>query len=366
MGLWILLGLVVVGIALGLLAWTHLRRSELTAFDEPREAPFSERADPTEGQADALARISTLSADGAFGKKRLQALRTQLDTLFDLEDLPVEVRAAGAGHLAGEWVLAPGADPDRRLLYVHGGGFVVGSPKSHRTLTAKLSQLAGAAVLAVDYRLMPEHRRTAGIEDCQTAYRWILENGPDGAAPVQALFVAGDSAGGNLTLMLLAWARDEGLRAADGAVALSPATDMTLRSPTLRANAATDPILRPLAAVFRLPITLLFYGSWLLARIRPDHPSVSPACGDLSNLPPTLVHGSDAEMLVGDGRRWVNKARAAGSPATLQTWPHMVHVWQMFGPELEETREALDEIASFLERCAPRAAKSAENIASQA
>ncbi|MCP5059678.1 MAG: alpha/beta hydrolase [bacterium] len=159
MGLEILLGLVVVAIAFGWLARTHLYRSDLVAFDEPRETPFSERAEPSEGHADVLARIRTLSDGGGMGKKRLRALRTQLDTLFDLDDLPAEVRSAGADHFSAEWVLAPGADPDRRLLYVHGGGFVVGSPRSHRTLTVKLSELAGAAVLAVDYRLMPEHRR---------------------------------------------------------------------------------------------------------------------------------------------------------------------------------------------------------------
>ena len=100
-------------------------------------------------------------------------------------------------------------------------------------------------MLAIDYRLMPEHPRRAGIEDCRTAYRWMLEHGPDGAAPAQAVFVAGDSAGGNLTLSLIAWVRDQGLRAPDAAVALSPLTDATLASPSLRTNVAQRSHARP-------------------------------------------------------------------------------------------------------------------------
>ena len=226
---------------------------------------------------------------------------------------------------------------------------MAGSPKSHRAITDRLSKLADAAVLSLDYRLLPENTRRQGIEDCQQAYRWILANGPEGALDLDFLAVAGDSAGGNLTLTLIAWARDEGLRAVDAAIAFSPATDMTLTSPSLSSNIATDPMLGPaFGKLARVPKVLMWWVSWFTYRIRPADPVASPVRGDLSGLPPVLVQVSEAEMLFDDARRYVSKAQAAGSPVALQSWPHMVHVWQVFTPELPEADHAYDNIAEFL------------------
>ncbi|MDH4041148.1 MAG: alpha/beta hydrolase, partial [Gammaproteobacteria bacterium] len=203
--------------------------------------------------------------------------------------------------------------------------------------------------LAIDYRLMPEHRRMAGIQDCRTAYSWILANGPEGPGPAERLYVAGDSAGGNLTLSLIAWVRDQGIRQPDAAVAFSPATDTTFASPTVRRNMDSDAMLGPMFRdLARVPVPLLWWFSWLQARISPSNPVVSPVFGDLSGLPPTLVQVSEAEILYGDAIRYVNRAVAAGSPARLQSWPHMVHVWQMFYPRLTEAREAWDEVGKFI------------------
>ena len=103
-------------------------------------------------------------------------------------------------------------------------------------------------------------------------------------------------------------------------------------------------------ALAKIPRTLLLWGAWLQTRIRPSDPRISPVYGDLAGLPPLLVQASEAEMLRDDARRYANKAAAAGSPVTLQTWAHMVHVWQIFHPELPEGREALEEIRRFLAR----------------
>jgi acetyl esterase/lipase len=236
----------------------------------------------------------------------------------------------------------------KRLLYIHGGAYIMGSPLSHRTLTSKFAEISGAAVLAIDYRLMPDHRRRAGIEDCRTAYRWLLDNGPNGPGPASAAFVAGDSAGGNLTLSLLAWIRDQGLRAPNAAVALSPATDASLGSPSLRANIASDAMLGPLfGPLAKVPETLLLWIGWLQNRMRPCDPLISPVYAELAGLPPLLVHASAIEMLKDDSVRYVNKAVAAGSPVTLQTWDHVVHVWHIFHPELTEARDAFEEIRKF-------------------
>ncbi|HEY7776344.1 MAG TPA: alpha/beta hydrolase, partial [Kineobactrum sp.] len=232
---------------------------------------------------------------------------------------------------------------------IHGGAWLAGSPKSHRAVTDRLARLTGAAVFSLDYRLMPEHRRADGIEDCRNAWRWIVANGPQGPESLDYLMVAGDSTGGNLALSLLAWARDEGLRQADAAVAFSPSTDITMSAPSMRNNLATDPMLGPMfGKLARIPFLLLLWLTWFNNRIRPSHPLVSPLRGELAGLPPVLVQASEQEMLLDDARRYVAKAQRAGSPVELQTWPHMVHVWQIFTPELPEAEEAYANIAEFL------------------
>jgi acetyl esterase/lipase len=292
---------------------------------------------------------STASFQNAPPRARLALLRAYMDGMSDGLDLAAAITPVSVGGVPAEWVVAAGADPARRVLYIHGGAFMMGSPRSHRNITNRFSEVSGAAVLAIDYRLMPEFDRMAGIEDCRTAYQWILENGPTGPTPASRVYVAGDSAGGNLTLSLIAWVRDRGLRQPDAAVAFSPTTDATFSSPTIRANLDSDamlgPMFRKMAAV---PASLLLWFAWYQARIRPSDPVVSPLFGDLSGLPPTLLQASEAEILYGDAVRYVNRAVAAGSPVKLQSWPHMVHVWQMFYPQLLEAGEAWDQVGEFI------------------
>ena len=341
----------------------HLRGADMSAFDQPTGERFSRGDAPGPEIRAVIASLGGVRAliDGVPLRQRVAVLRKYLDDVFADRALEVRLQPVDCDGVPGQWVLAPGADPGRRTLYIHGGAFVMGSPKSHRTLSSRFSALTGGAVLAVDYRLMPEHPRRAGIDDCRRAYRWMLDHGPEGAAPASAVFVGGDSAGGNLALSLIQWVRDQGLRAPDAAVALSPLTDATLASPSLRAHISTDPMLGPLfGSLARVPTTLMLWFGWLQTRINPRDPIVSPLRGDLSRLPPVLVQASEVEMLFDDARRYVNRARAAGSPARLQTWNHMVHVWQIFNPELPEACDALAEIGKFLNAAAPRAAAAAE------
>ena len=290
----------------------------------------------------------------AVGKHRMQIARTIIDSMSDGRDYVSKFLPVDAGGIPAEWVIAPGADNSRRMLYIHGGGFIMGSPKSHRTITSKFSEITGSAVLAIDYRLLPEHRRMDGVEDCRISYQWLLQNGPDGPAPLRQLFIGGDSAGGNLALSLAAWVRDQGLRAADAVVALSPLTDSTFSGTSIRSNEATDVMLAPvLGIVNKLP---QFARSWWVVwahRMRPANPVASPLFGDLSGLPPTLVQASGAEMLLDDARRYVYKACASGSPVKLQTWADMVHVWQIYDPDLPQAADAWTRIGRFLEARAP-------------
>ena len=329
----------------------HLRGPDLSAFDAPTGERFGARIGAGSEHAAVVASLGRAPAllKDVPRRQHVAVLRRYLEDLFQADGLGASFAPVDAGGVPAEWVQAPGADPARRVLYIHGGAFMLGSPKSHRRLTAKFAELTGGVVLAIDYRLMPEYPRLAGVEDCRVAYRWLLENGPQGPAAAAKVWVAGDSAGGNLTLSLLAWVRDAGLRAPDSAVALSPLTDATLASPSLRTNVASDPMLGPLfGRIAKVPPTLLLWMGWWQARRRPCDPVLSPVYGRLAGLPPVLVQASEAEMLRDDARRYVNRAAAAGSPVRLQTWEHMVHVWQIFHPDLAEGRAALEEIRKFL------------------
>ena len=281
-------------------------------------------------------------------KQKLTNARAIVDAWGE-GDFGVEVVAVDAGGVSAEWVLAPCSDPAQRLLYIHGGGFYIGSAKSHRRITSELAKRAGVSVLAVNYRLMPENRRADTITDCQAAYHWVIDHGPDGMNNSKLLAIAGDSAGGSLALMLAAWARDQKLREADAVIAMAPATDAGLQSPSLRSNVATDPILGPVfSVVSRLPETLLFYINWWLLRVRPTDTRISPVRGDLSRLPPTLLQVSTAEMLLDDSIRYFQKARSCGSPVVIEQWTERAHVFQAFGADVPEADEALACASEFL------------------
>jgi monoterpene epsilon-lactone hydrolase len=334
--------------ALVAFSYLVLRGENLSYLDQP--LPVHPPRPPSDAMRNILAMLSGLSGEAqGRGRERVRKVREIIDRLGAQRSYESAFRSFQSAELRGEWVLAPEHDPNRRILYLHGGAFFAGSPLSHRPITDRLARLTGAAVFALDYRLMPEHRRIDGIEDCRRAYRWILENGPEGLSKASFVVVAGDSAGGNLTLSLLSWIRDEGIRMPDAGVAMSPATDAVLDAPSLRAHIATDPMLGPaFGKLVKLPRILLLWSSWFTARMLPSDPRISPVRGSLAGLPPVLVQVSDSEMLLDDARRYVAKAQAAESPVVLQSWPNMLHVWQIFAPELEEAEEAFAKIAEFL------------------
>ncbi|MEH6651333.1 MAG: alpha/beta hydrolase [Motiliproteus sp.] len=325
---------------------------DLSVYDSPKEPLWVDQPASAE-HAEVEEQFCRIAPEIAkLPKKQLMlAMRQKMDDWGVRQPVKAQVQPAVGAAVAGDWILAEGADPNKRLLYIHGGAFMLGGPQSHRILTAKLSEISGAAVFAVDYRLCPENRLLDCLDDCQRAYRWLIDHGPQGQAPADQLFVVGDSAGGNISLVLLSWIRDQLLPAPTAAVALSPTVDGTLSSPSIVKNLGTDRMLRPmLEAVVKSPRALLLTATWLVNRVRPIDPRVSPIHGDLSNLPPLLIQASSSECLEDDARRFTNKARAAGSPVKLQLWSNMMHVWQMFEPELDEAKEAFEQIRVFLEQ----------------
>jgi len=357
---------VVLALLAGILLFIYfrfLRGRDLAVYDSPWPEVVGEGQRPSDGHFAMVEELARKAAGvtSASGREKLGLMRETMDAMgsdvqFDGCFLPVD-----SGSVRGEWVMAPGVDSSRRLLYIHGGAFLAGSPLSHRAITTELSRRFGGAVFSLDYRLMPEHPRFAGIVDCREAYRWIRSHGPESEGEAEVLFVAGDSAGGNLALALAIWVRDAGLTPPSGVIALCPATDCTFSSPSLASNVATDHMLGPLfGKLNQIPGPLLALSSWFTNRRPPTDSQVSPVFADLSGLPPLLVQASAQEMLRDDAVRLVNRARACGSPAELQLFANMLHVWHIFVQRgVQEARQAFDEIELFMSACCAQGTEAA-------
>jgi epsilon-lactone hydrolase len=223
------------------------------------------------------------------------------------------------------------------LLYLHGGAWCLHLPNVYRKFAATLSLATGMRVLLVDYRLAPEHGYPAAADDCYAVYRSLLEQ-CDLARP---LAVAGDSAGGNLTLVTLMRARDAGLPLPCCAVTLSPATDITLSGPSVRYNADADPM-------FALGAGDLLPDLYCPGQSR-AHPFISPLFGDWRGLPPLHFIAGSTEMLLDDSVRAQDRAVHAGVAASIDVWPDMPHVFALFD-WLPETRTAIADIAAFIKK----------------
>ncbi len=249
-----------------------------------------------------------------------------------------EVRAVDAGGVPGEFVATAASRRNRHVLFLHGGGYVTGSPALYRHFTWRIATAARAHVLAINYRLAPEHPFPAALDDALAAYRWLLA----GAADPQRTAVLGDSAGGGLALALLLKLRDDGLVLPAAAVALSPWTDLALTGASLSLSAKSDPMLNPADA-------RLFAGCYL-ADADPRNPYASPLYGNPAGLPPTLIHVGSDEILHDDAVRMAENLRAAGCPVQIEVWPRMPHGWHLFAPVLPEARTAIARIGAFADQ----------------
>jgi acetyl esterase/lipase len=246
----------------------------------------------------------------------------------------VDVRPVVAGDLTAEWLIPPEASPRSVMLYLHGGAWTLGWTNIHRRMVAHLCRAAACRALAVDYRLAPEHPFPAALEDCLGTYRWLLEGG---SLPGD-MVIAGDSAGGNLTLATLLTLRDAGDPLPAAAVCISPATDLEGTGESF--GTKKDPVQTP--EFFRAMVRHYAGGQDLRS------PLLSPHYGDLRGLPPLLIHAGGDEMLLSDATRLADKARTAGVDVSLVVWPRMWHVWHLLAPWLPEAREAIDAIGAFV------------------
>jgi len=246
------------------------------------------------------------------------------------------------GGIAGEWTQAGGAGETRNsggapagtILYLHGGGYMACSPKTHRAITAAYA-LRGIKVFTPDYRLAPEHPFPAALDDALAAYKGLLALG----TPPAKLAISGDSAGGGLTLALLLAIKAEGLPMPSSALAFSPWTDLAITGATIQSNLARDSMLHG--------NTMKDGASFYLGGADAMNPLASPLYGDLAGLPPLFITVGEAEVLRDDATRFADKARAAGVRVQIKVWDNMPHVWQLFQLFLPEARAAMDEAAAF-------------------
>jgi monoterpene epsilon-lactone hydrolase len=268
----------------------------------------------------------------------VQQMRSDWDAAFAGCSVPVLWRHVSAGGVDGEWIVPADAPQHKAILYFHGGGFRIGSVASHRDLIARIAEASGCRVLAIDYRLAPEHRFPAALEDAVTGYRHLLAQG---LGAVDIAF-AGDSAGGNLVLGAMLAARDLGLPQPAAGVLMSPWTDLAATGASYENRAKADPI-------HQRTMILALAKNYLGADVDPRHPLASPLYADLAGLRPLLVQVGDRETVRDDSIELAAKAKAAGVDVELQVWDGMIHVFQMF-PEIPQAREAIAGLAKFLRR----------------
>lgn len=251
----------------------------------------------------------------------------------------VTVEAGEVGGVPGDWIspIGPAAtDAGRTILYLHGGGYSIGSALSHRGMLTHLAKAARARLFTVDYRLAPEHAHPAAVDDAVAAYRGLLDGGTDPAR----LAVAGDSAGGGLALALLLRLRDDGTALPATVTPISPWVDLTQSGASIESLGDADPIVTSDA--------LDLWSSNYLAGADARTPTASPLFGDLTGLPPMLVQVGDQEVLLDDSRRLVERAEAAGVKTELVVAPGMVHVWHFFGDLTPESVEAIGHTADWI------------------
>ncbi|ARU56106.1 alpha/beta hydrolase fold domain protein [Oleiphilus messinensis] len=271
----------------------------------------------------------------------VESLTRHLRRVFNHTPVPtilpygVRLKHLSIGGLKGERVSV--RDAENTVLYIHGGGFVAGVTRTYHNLAGQLASQLNASVYLPSYRLAPEHPYPAGLEDIVSAYQWLLDKGTNPSR----LVVAGDSAGGGITLALLMKLRDMGLPLPKAAVTLSPAADARGVAESIEGNHATDAL---------LSASLIHYAAEaLLPGMDRMHPYASPALADFTGMPPLFITVDEEECLRDDAHLVARRAREAGCEVKLISRKGMFHVWPIFTPFLPEARRDIRRIVKFLQ-----------------
>ena len=251
----------------------------------------------------------------------------------------VTVEKVSAGGVAAEWTATPGADRAGAVLYLHGGGYVIGSLDSHRHLASEIGRACATRSLAIDYRMAPEHPFPAAVDDTLAAYRFLLDSGIDPSR----ICIAGDSAGGGLVVAAMLAIRGAELRLPACGWCISPWVDLACTGATMRDNATRDPTVQKEG--------VLDMAGTYLAGADPLSPLASPIHGDLRGLPPLLIQVGSVETLLDDSLALARVAALVDVSVDLQIWPEMIHVWHLFHPQLTAGRNAIAVGGVFVRGC---------------
>lgn len=282
--------------------------------------------------------IDTFRSGPKMADLSIEEQRAQMEVIFTQFQLPTDVRCdpVDAGGVPAEWITTPGVVAERVICYLHGGGYVMGSINTHREMVSRLSRAASARVLILDYRLAPENPFPAAVDDSTAAYRWLLSVGVDPAR----LVIAGESAGGGLTVATLVALRDAGESLPRAGICLSPWVDLECLGESMVTKAEIDPVLTR-------DSTLMLAKAYL-GDTDPRTPLASPLYADLTGLPPLLIQVGTAEVLFDDATRLADRARAAGVDVILEPWDDMIHMWHSLAAILPEGEQAIDRIGEFI------------------
>lgn len=269
----------------------------------------------------------------------IELCRKGLADMMAFSPPPEECRfdKVNAGGPEAVWVDCASAGNQAVIMYLHGGGYTMGSPQTHAGFTGVLSQLSGIRILSVDYRLAPENPYPAAIDDAVSAYRWLLRQG----VPPQSIVMGGDSAGGGLTFATLLKLKENGEPLPVAAFAISPWVDLAVTGETVEINAYIDPM---------ITLSGLYYMSGLYAgNADVRAPLISPLYADLTGLPPVMIHVGTSEVLLSDSQRIAEALKKAGVDCTLKAWEGMFHVFHSV-VRLPEAKVATGEIAAFIRK----------------
>jgi monoterpene epsilon-lactone hydrolase len=271
---------------------------------------------------------------------RVEQSRKGLEQLASLVKLSedVSIENIKVDDMAANWISTPKSNREKIVLYLHGGGYMEGSLKSHQDLAIRIAQASKTRVLLIDYRLAPEHPFPAALDDTERAYKWLLEE--NNGSP-KNIAIAGDSAGGGLILCTLIKLRDEGIALPAAAVCLSPWTDLAMTGESIKANAKIDPWMKP--------SDLYFMAELYIGDNDPRNPLISPIYGKLKGLPPILIHVGSAEILLDDSIRLAEKAKFEGVDVSIEIWDEMLHVFQAFADWAPEGQEAINKIGTYIQ-----------------
>jgi len=264
-------------------------------------------------------------------RRDMDARGLQYSVAADVTVEPVTVNGVRA-----EWTSTPGDSSDAAILYLHGGGYVIGSLDSHRHLVAEAGRAAGCWALALDYGLAPERPFPAAVEDAVAGYRYLLGRG----IKPGRIAIAGDSAGGGLVVAAMVAIRDAGLAQPGCGWCISPWVDMEAGGETMTSRAAADPTVQKAG--------ILDMARMYLNGADPRSPLAAPIYADLKGLAPLLIQVGAAETLLDDALSLAKVAGTADVYVELQVWPEMIHVWHLFHPELDAGKRAINDGGAFV------------------